>query len=48
MKYYTYFRTNENKLYKSTSILKFSDWADANNIKDWCVVQETFKNCEEV
>lgn len=47
-KYFHYFKTNSGEIYKSTSILKFADWADENNIKDWIVIQRIYKQAIEI
>ena len=49
MKYYHYFRTNrKNKVYKCESILKFANWAEENNIKNWVVTQRIYKDAIEI
>jgi hypothetical protein len=48
MKFYHYFKTNKNEIYKCESILKFANWAEKNNIEDWIVIQRICKQAIEV
>ena len=49
MKYYHYFRTNrKNKVYKCESILKFANWAEEHNIKNWVVTQKIYRDAIEI
>ena len=46
--YYHYFKASNGNIYKCSSILKFDEWAEQNNIEDWVIIQRIFKQAIEV